>query len=110
MPRVPSKNVRDHAKASMAAFGKGKQPMKGPANARLPKEPDADDGAPPGTYRPHREPDADDENPGPQPFPPFKGKKKVGSGAGVGPTASKGIKAGKAKNMDPKYKFKKEKK
>lgn len=108
MVKVKSRDVRDHAKAGLEAFGK-KGPVKGPVgNKRLPKEPDADDGAAPGTYRPHKEPDADDMNPGPQPFPPFK--KKVGKGEAKGPASSKKIKAGKAGNMPAPFKMGKKEK
>lgn len=66
MPKTKSNDIKDRAKAGMEAFGKGKQPMKGPVGSKkppfgkLPLEPDADDGAKPGTFKPHKEPDADD--------------------------------------------------
>lgn len=63
MVRIVKPGVKESAKAGMQAFGKGKQKIKGPANGKtgkLPKEPDADDGARPGSYMPHPEPDADD--------------------------------------------------
>lgn len=99
MPRIKSKDVRDHAKAGMDAFGRNSKGLRGPVNTRnLPKEPDADDGAAPGTYRPHAEPDEDD-----------KKRKKVGAGKS-GPSASTKIKAGPAKNVPPPFKKQKREK
>lgn len=78
MPRFKSADVKDRAAAGMEAFGKNPKKMKGPVGSKappfgkkLPLEPDADDGAKPGTFRPHKEPDADD-------------MKKVGKGQAKG--------------------------
>lgn len=62
MVRIAKPGVKESAKAGMQAFGKGKQKIKGPANGKVAKrkEPDADEGAPPGSFVPHAEPDMDD--------------------------------------------------
>ncbi len=77
MVRIVKPDVKERAKAGMQAFGKGKQKIKGPANGKM-KEPDADDGAPPGSFIPHTEPDEDDVP-----------KKKKGNPFGKGQSSKK---------------------
>ena len=72
MARFTSAAVEDKAKAGMAAFGKGKQKIKGPVKGGPP--PQFKRGGPPPPPDP-TEPDADD-----MPFGKGQSKKKVGKG------------------------------